>query len=183
MSTVDCWTRKVLATLMLPFSVLALWTGYGQISLSVTTLCLHLHLILLELCHCWDLPNLLWIRLNFCGFYKELLLSQGNLTSLFFYSKMQLRLYLAFLKNSVLNLYMYNICWGLTIHTGKNLCFTEFSQKIHWNTRLAASNVFQMFAQSIKLLIPLLYISPKNVIVIPMSEKYRIDNRKMCWRQ
>ena len=33
---------------------------------------------------------------------------------------------------------------------GKNLCFTEFSTKIHWNTRLAASNVFHMFKQSIK---------------------------------
>ena len=30
------------------------------------------------------------------------------------------------------------------------LCFTEFSTKIHWNTRLAASDVFHMFTQSIK---------------------------------
>ena len=32
----------------------------------------------------------------------------------------------------------------------KKLCFTEFSTKIHWNTRLAASDVFHMFIQSIK---------------------------------
>ena len=32
----------------------------------------------------------------------------------------------------------------------KNLCFTEFSTKIHWNTKLAASDVFHMFTQSIK---------------------------------
>ena len=30
----------------------------------------------------------------------------------------------------------------LTILTGKNLCFTEFSTKIHWKIRLAASDVF-----------------------------------------
>ena len=29
----------------------------------------------------------------------------------------------------------------LTIHTGKNLCFTDFSTKIHWNIRLAAFKV------------------------------------------
>ena len=34
---------------MLPFSVPALWSSYRQISLSVTTLCLHLHLLLLQL--------------------------------------------------------------------------------------------------------------------------------------
>ena len=34
---------------------------------------------------------------------------------------------------------------ALTIHTGKNLSFTEFSTKIHRNTRLAACDVFQMF--------------------------------------
>ena len=38
MSTVDCWTREILATVMLLFSVSALWSSYGQISLSVTTL-------------------------------------------------------------------------------------------------------------------------------------------------
>ena len=32
----------------------------------------------------------------------------------------------------------------------ENFCFTEFSTKIHWNTRLAASDVFHMFTQSIK---------------------------------
>ena len=114
MSTVDSWTREILATLMLPFSFPALWSSYGQISLSVTTLYLHLHLLLIELYHRLNLPNPLWICLNFCGFYKDLLLSQGSLTSLFFNSKMQLRFYLVFLKNSVLNLYMYNICWGLS---------------------------------------------------------------------
>ena len=38
----------------------------------------------------------------------------------------------------------------LTILTGKNWCFTNFSAKIHWNTRLAASDVYHMFTQSIK---------------------------------
>ena len=37
-----------------------------------------------------------------------------------------------------------------TILTWKNLCFTEFSAKILWNTRVAASDVFHMFTQSIK---------------------------------
>ena len=32
----------------------------------------------------------------------------------------------------------------LTILTWKNLCFTEFSTKIHWNARLAASDVFRL---------------------------------------
>ena len=40
----------------------------------------------------------------------------------------------------------------LTILTWKNLCFTEFSTKIHWNTRFAASRVFHMFTQSFKFL-------------------------------
>ena len=37
-----------------------------------------------------------------------------------------------------------------TILTGKNLCFTELSTKIHGNTRLAASDVVHMFTQSIQ---------------------------------
>ena len=39
----------------------------------------------------------------------------------------------------------------LTIFTwNKNLCFAGFSTKFIENTRLAASNVFHMFTQSIK---------------------------------
>ena len=38
----------------------------------------------------------------------------------------------------------------LIILTWKNLRFTEFSTKIHWNARLAASDIFHMFTQSIK---------------------------------
>ena len=38
----------------------------------------------------------------------------------------------------------------LTILTRKNLCFTEFSTKVLWNARLAASDVFHMFTRSIK---------------------------------
>ena len=38
----------------------------------------------------------------------------------------------------------------LTILTGKNLCFTKFNTKTHWNTRLAPSDVFHMFTKSIK---------------------------------
>ena len=37
----------------------------------------------------------------------------------------------------------------LMILTWNNLCFTEFSAKIHWNPRLAASDVFHVFTQSI----------------------------------
>ena len=33
----------------------------------------------------------------------------------------------------------------------ENLCITEFRTKIDWNTRLAASDVFHIFTQSIKL--------------------------------
>ena len=43
-----------------------------------------------------------------------------------------------------------NLCYILTILTWKNLCFIEFSTKIHRNTRLAASDVFHVFTQSIK---------------------------------
>ena len=39
---------------------------------------------------------------------------------------------------------------ALTIPTGENLCFIEFSTKNHWNTKLAASEVFHIFTQSIK---------------------------------
>ena len=43
----------------------------------------------------------------------------------------------------------FGLVFVLTILTWKNLCFTE---KIHWNTRLAASSIFHMFTQSIKFL-------------------------------
>ena len=52
----------------------------------------------------------------------------------------------------------------LTILTGKNLYFTEFSTKTHWNTRLAASNVSYVFTINYVLLIPLSYRRLKNVI-------------------
>ena len=38
----------------------------------------------------------------------------------------------------------------LIILIGKNLCFTEISTKFHWSTRLAASDVFHVFTQSIQ---------------------------------
>ena len=38
----------------------------------------------------------------------------------------------------------------LTILTWNNFRFTEFSTKIHRNTRLAAPDVFHIFTQSIK---------------------------------
>ena len=38
----------------------------------------------------------------------------------------------------------------LAILTWSNLCFTELSTKILWNTKLAASDIFHMFTQSIK---------------------------------
>ena len=56
----------------------------------------------------------------------------------------------------------------LTILTGKNLCFTEFSTKIHWNAMLAAFDVFQMFTQSIKLF----------QFHYRMSEKHDSSNRQ-----
>ena len=41
--------------------------------------------------------------------------------------------------------------WVLILdYARKNLCFTEFSTKIHWNTLLAVSDVFHMLTQSIK---------------------------------
>ena len=39
---------------------------------------------------------------------------------------------------------------SLTILVWKNLFFTEFNTKIHWNARLATSDVFHMFTQWIK---------------------------------
>ena len=41
----------------------------------------------------------------------------------------------------------FGLAFVLTMLTWKNLCFTD---KIHWNTRLASSDVFHMFTQSIK---------------------------------
>ena len=61
-----------------------------------------------------------------------------------FYKKLILRIFLIFL-HKVAIAYI-----DLTILAWKNLCFTEFSTKIHWNTRLAAADVFHMFTQSIK---------------------------------
>ena len=48
----------------------------------------------------------------------------------------------------------------LTILTWKNLHFTEFSTKIHWDTRLAASDVFLLLSQ----------LSSFNFIIVQMSE-------------
>ena len=48
----------------------------------------------------------------------------------------------------------------ITILTCKNMRFT---QKIHWNTRLAASDVFHLFTQ--------LILSSFNSIIVQMSEK------------
>ena len=52
----------------------------------------------------------------------------------------------------------------LMIHTGKNLCFIEFSTKIHWNKWLAASDVFRMSTQWIKFFIFYYHRCLKNVI-------------------
>ena len=49
----------------------------------------------------------------------------------------------------------------LTILTWKNLHFTEFSTKIHWDTRLAASDVFLLLSQ----------LSSFNFIIVQMSGK------------
>ena len=58
--------------------------------------------------------------------------------------------YEIFTKADELGLFVMRFIEQLRIHTGKNLCFTEFSTKIHRNTRLAASDVFHMFTQLIK---------------------------------
>ena len=50
-------------------------------------------------------------------------------------------------KNYFLEMSLFHGKMRLTILTWKNLCFTE---KIHWNTVLAASDVFHIFTQSIK---------------------------------
>ena len=39
------------------------------------------------------------------------------------------------------------IYFQISLFLGKNLCFTELSTQIHWNTRLAAFDVFHMFTQ------------------------------------
>ena len=49
-----------------------------------------------------------------------------------------------FLKTSENPLKISENLW-LTILTLKNLSFTEFSTKIHWNTRLAASDLFHVY--------------------------------------
>ena len=53
---------------------------------------------------------------------------------------------------------------ALTIHIRKKLCFTEFSTKIHRNTRLAVSDVFHVYTIHSNLLILLSYRCLKNVI-------------------
>ena len=70
--TVDYWTREILATEMLPFSVSAPWRRYSHISLSAMTHFLHLHLLFLQLCHCWDLL-ISFGPVSFCSFWKGLL--------------------------------------------------------------------------------------------------------------
>ena len=57
----------------------------------------------------------------------------------------------------------------LTILTGKNLYFTEFSTKIHWNLRLAASDVFICSYNQ---------LSSSNSIIAQMSEKRHSSNRQ-----
>ena len=52
----------------------------------------------------------------------------------------------------------------LTILTWTNWCFTEFSTKTHWNTRLAASDIFICLHNQLSSLIPLSYRCLKNVI-------------------
>ena len=59
----------------------------------------------------------------------------------------------------------------LTIHTEKLvLCYTEFSTKIHWNTRLAASDVFICLHNQ---------LSSFHCIIAQMSEKrvHQIDSK------
>ena len=57
----------------------------------------------------------------------------------------------------------------LTILVWKNLCFTKFSTKIHWNTRLAASEVFICWHSQ---------LSSFNSIIVQLSEKRDSSNRQ-----
>ena len=59
--------------------------------------------------------------------------------------------------------YQYN----LKILTSKNLRFTEWSTKIHLNTRLDASDVFHMFT-----------VSSFDSIIVQVSEKHDLSNRQ-----
>ena len=71
---------------------------------------------------------------------------------LWYFPKWQLA-YLEYLCNiEWLRIYWFRSVYflALMILTWKNLFLTEFSTKIHWNTRLAASDTFHMFTQSIK---------------------------------
>ena len=67
--------------------------------------------------------NPVWIRLSFCGFYKGLLLSQWNLASHVFNSKMQQKFCLVFLKN----------CWVESLHAQHMLMF-KLRNEITCNT-------------------------------------------------
>ena len=60
----------------------------------------------------------------------------------------------------------------LMILTGKHLCFTEFTTKIHWNTRLAASGVFYILCNQ---------LISFNSIIVEMSEKRDSSNRQKKW--
>ena len=58
---------------------------------------------------------------------------------------------------------------NLTIHLGESLCFTEFSTKIHWITRLAVFDVFICLHSQ---------LSSFNSIIVQMSEKRDSSNRQ-----
>ena len=60
--------------------------------------------------------------------------------------------------------------WVLPIDIRENLCFTEFSTKIYWNSRLAASDVFHVYTIN--------YLSSFNSIIVQMSEKRDSSNRQ-----
>ena len=61
------------------------------------------------------------------------------------------------------------VCNALTILTRKNFSLTEFSTKIHRNTRSGASDVFHMFTNQ---------LSSFNSIILQMSEKRDSSNRQ-----
>ena len=66
----------------------------------------------------------------------------------------------------ILQQFTHEICYFLNVTHRGDLSFTEFITKIHWNTRLAASDIFHIFTE----------LSSFNSIIVQMSEKHDSSN-------
>ena len=98
-------------------------------------------------CFLWILQNTAPILKNIC---EWLLVNDGNSLSWIKSSKPIIAQYDAQLRHIKRLIILLFLKAPLTILTWKNLYFTEFSTIIDWNARLAASDVFHIFTQSIK---------------------------------